>query len=168
MPKYCFDTSGFSKALQDIPMDVFENLWAFVINRIEVGDIAMTREIFDEVILIDNGFGEIVSENQETVLYEINQDGWDWGNYIEINTEILTDQHDHISEYTSGSPKTVCINDISGISLAKSLGIPMVSGESITHNLNQTMKRKIPDICGAEGVEHMTFNEFLKAEGYKG
>ena len=149
-------------------MDVFENLWAFVIARIEAGDIAMTREIFDEMILIDNGFGEAISDNKDAVLYEVNQENWDWQDYLVTNGQILTDQHDHISEYTGGSPKTVCVNDVSGISLAKSLGIPIISGESITHNLDQTIKRKIPDICQAEGVQHMTFNEFLKAEGYKG
>lgn len=168
MPKYCVDTSGFSKALQDMPMDVFENLWAFVIEKIEAGDIAMTQEIFDEMTLIDNGFGETISENKDVVLYEVNQEGWDWQGYLEINGQILTDQHDHISEYIGGSPKTVCVNDVSGISLAKSLEIPIISGESVTLNLTQTMKRKIPDICAAEGVQHMTFNDFLKAEGYKG
>ena len=168
MPRYCFDTSGLSKALQDMPSDVFESLWAFVEERIETGDIAVTREIYEELILIDNGFGQFIAANKDKILFEVNQDNWDWNSYLTINAEIVANQYEHISEYSGGSPKTVCLNDVSGVSLAKALGLPLVSGESITMNLGQAKKRKIPDVCNAEDVLHMTFNDFLKAEGYKG
>lgn len=168
MASYCFDTSGFSKALQDIPMSLFPGLWVFVKDKIEAGEIAVNKEIFDELILIDSGFGDFIQANKDNILFEVGQDGWDWGAYLETNSNMVLNQHDHISDYNGGSPKTVCLNDVSGVSLAKSLNLPLVSGESPTMNLAQTKKRKIPDICAAERVVHMTFNEFLMAEGYQG
>jgi hypothetical protein len=52
--------------------------------------------------------------------------------------------------------------------LAKALGLPLVSSEKKTNSDQDSKKRqKIPDICAKEGVQHMSFNDLLRAEGIK-
>jgi hypothetical protein len=65
----------------------------------------------------------------------------------------------------SGSRKTVCLNDISIIALAKTLNVPVVSMEErVTAG---SKKLHIPDVCDLEGVEHLRFSEFLRKEKLK-
>jgi hypothetical protein len=71
-----------------------------------------------------------------------------------------TTHHDIISEYNGGRKGTVGLNDVSIVALAKTLGLPVISMES--PNFQSTDKRvRIPGLCAKEGVEHLTFNEFL-------
>ena len=60
----------------------------------------------------------------------------------------------------------MCLNDISIVALAKTLNLPVVHMESWVPEDNQT-KRRIPNICALEGVAHLRFNEFLRAEKLK-
>ena len=64
----------------------------------------------------------------------------------------------------SGSAKTICLNDLTIIALAKTLGLPVVSMERLVSEGPGTKKRRIPNICKAEGVEHLSFNDFLRRE----
>jgi hypothetical protein len=92
-------------------------------------------------------------------------DDWDWGTYITNVNSMEDSHHAYISEYCGGSRKTVCLNDISIIALAKTLGLPVVSMEErVTAGSN---KLHIPDVCDLEGVEHLGFNEFLRNEKLK-
>lgn len=70
-----------------------------------------------------------------------------------------------ISEYNGNRKSTAGLNDISIIALAMTLGLPLISME--TQNVYQPSQKKmrIPDVCAAEGVLHLTFNDFLRAEG---
>jgi hypothetical protein len=59
------------------------------------------------------------------------------------------------------------LNDMSIIALAKCLELPVVSMETRIIDLNSSSKRRIPNICDAEGIVHHTFNEFLRTERFK-
>jgi Domain of unknown function (DUF4411) len=73
-----------------------------------------------------------------------------------------------ISEYNGNRKNTVGLKDLTIIALAKTLNVPVVSSEKRLNSLQDSEKRqKIPDICDKEGVEHMTFNDLLRAEGIK-
>ena len=92
-------------------------------------------------------------------------DDWGWGSYITHVNAMEDAHHDFISEYCGGSKKTVCLNDISIIALAKTLRLPVVSMEErVTAG---SKKLHIPDVCDLEGVEHLQFSEFLRKEKLK-
>jgi hypothetical protein len=76
------------------------------------------------------------------------------------------DYKEFISEYNGGSKKTVCLDDISIVALAKTLKVPVVSMEAPV-TAASTKKLRIPDVCALEAVEHLRFNEFLRKEKLK-
>ncbi len=70
-----------------------------------------------------------------------------------------------ISEYShGGSKKTIGLKDLTIISLAKTLTLPVVSMEKPVR-ASSHKKRRIPDICDAESVLHYSFIDFLRFEG---
>lgn len=167
MPKYCIDTSGLSHPHEVMPEDIFNSLWVFVKEKVAAGTFATTKEIFDEMVHIDGGLGQFIDENKDAILYEVNQGDWDWNKYLTTSAIMNSKHHNYISEYNGGSPKTICLNDMSIIALADTLGLPVISMETKILDLAQSNKRKIPNICEAENIVHYTFNEFLRLEGHK-
>lgn len=167
MKRYCFDMSGISNPVETLPDDIYEPIWRGVIRVIEEGAIAVTTEIYDEMHGSIRGLvGECIEANRAKLLLEIGDDSWDYGTYAAIVADMQVRQHDFISEYTGGSKKTVGLSDISIVALAKALGLPVVSMERPV-SVNAKGKRKIPDVCRAEDVEHLDFNAFLRREGIR-
>ncbi|PCI51056.1 MAG: hypothetical protein COB49_02965 [Alphaproteobacteria bacterium] len=165
MKKYCLDTSGISNPWGDLPHDIFNSLWENIEELIVKGIFAVTLEIYEEQLLIPNPLGEIIKVNKNTMLLEIGQDDWNWPGYIEISNDLNGKYNNFISEYTGRSPRTIGLNDMTIIALAKTLNLPVVSME--VSSMNSLTKRKIPDICKLENVGHLTFNELLRAEKIK-
>jgi len=168
MKRYCVDMSGLSNpASEDVaPQDIHVSLWAKIHVLVENGSIAVTEEIYDELCHIPPPLGDCIKENKGFLLLEVDDDNWDGPTYIEHATRMQDDHKQFIREFNGGSKGTVGLNDITIIALAKTLKLPVVSMEK--RKAHQTeKKRAIPDICDAENVTHMTFNEFLRAEGIK-
>lgn len=166
MKKYCFDTSGISNPLELMPEDIHESMWQnFTTKCLESGIIAVTQEIYGEMEHIPGSIGQCIRQKKTELVMEIGGD-WDWGTYITHVNRMEDDHHNFISEYTGGSRKTVCLNDISIIALAKTLHLPVVSMEE---RVTSTSKRKlhIPDVCDLEFVEHLNFSDFLRREKLK-
>lgn len=167
MKRYCFDTSGISNPAETLPDDLFEPIWRGVMGVIEEGAIAVTTEIYDEMHGSIRGLvGECIDANRAKLLLEIGDGTWDYGAYAATVTAMQLRQREFIRESTTGSPKTVGLADISIIALAKALTLPVVSMEKPIRNDSKT-KRKIPDVCQIEGVEHLDFNAFLRREGIR-
>jgi hypothetical protein len=165
MKKYAFDTSGISNPLESMPEDIHESMWQnFKTKILPSGIIAVTQEIFDEMDSIPGSVGESIKSNKANMLLEVG-DEWDWGAYIDHCNKMEDDHRDFISEFIGGSKKTVCLNDISIIALAKTLNIPVVSMEKPVSSDSQ--KLHIPDVCKLQNVDHMTFSEFCRKETMK-
>jgi len=162
MKKYCLDTSGISKPLYDVPPDIHVTLWEQVEALIASGIFAVTYEIYEELQKIPEGFGEMVKDYRDQLLLEIGDDDWDFAAYIAASNELNDKHHGFISEYIGGSKRTVGLNDMTIISLGKSLHLPVISME-VSTNSSPKYKR-IPDICHIEGIDHLTFNDLLRAE----
>lgn len=170
MKRYCFDTSGISNPIESMPEDIYVSVWRQVRAFFESGQVAVTREIYDEMLHLPGEIGECVKRCRSELLLEVGDDTWDWPAYTHIATQIVARHLAYISEYNGGVKKTVGMNDISIIALAKALGVPVVSMETalvVGSNLSPN-KRRIPDICRAEGVVHLQFNEFLRLEQIQG
>ncbi|HXS39641.1 MAG TPA: DUF4411 family protein [Stellaceae bacterium] len=165
MPKYCVDTSGLSHPYEEIPEDIHSSLWQRVRDTITAGHVAVTQEIFDEITLIPGGLGTHINKNKGLVLYEVQKGNWNWQDYIKHATRMQSDHKAYIREFCGGSPKTVCLNDISIIALAKTLKLPVLSMEKKVEK--NSKKRHIPDICNAESVTHIDFNDFCRQEGFQ-
>jgi|SRR6185437_4889925 len=165
MPKYCVDTSGLSHPYEEIPEDIHSSLWSRVRDVIAAGHVAVTQEIFDECVNIQGGLGDYLNGQKAIILHEIEKGNWDWAGYLRLATKMQVDHRQFIREYCGGSPKTVCLSDISIIALAKILRLPVLSMEKPVDK--KSKKRHIPDICSAEGVTHLDFNDFCRKEGFK-
>ena len=163
MKRYCVDTSGFSNPLETMPEDIHSSLWDGIYSLIEEGIFATTPEIYDELVLIDGHITKVIAGNKGSIVLEIHNPAWNWQGYVSHSTRMNQEHHAFISEYNGGSPKTVGLNDMTIIALAKTLELPLISMESIA--APSTAKKRIPDICKLEGIEHFSFNDFLRAEG---
>ena len=166
MKKYCLDTSGISNPLEFMPEDIFGSLWAEVRARIVAGILAVTGEIFAEMELIQGAMGECIRENEVNLLLEVNDSSWPFEDYIEQVARMQIDHAKFIRENLGNKKGTVGLNDLSIIALGKSLSLPVVSMEKPKAHMSDKL-RQIPDICDAEKIPHMTFNDFLRAEGIK-
>ena len=128
--------------------------------------MAVTHEIFEELLRIDGGLGEFLKTCKPVMLHEIGKGDWDWQTYLNHMVRMQETYREWISEYTGGSSKTVCLNDLTIVALAKTLNLPVISMESKIIDAN-AKKRRIPNICDMERVQHYTFNDFLRLEQYR-
>lgn len=164
MKRYCFDTSGISNPLEQMPSDIHKSMWASITDLIESGVIAVTPEIYSEMVSIPGDVGDCIRDCEEKLVLEVGDISWDWANYVTHSDQLLTQYKDYISEYTGGSSKTVCLNDMTIITMAKTLALPLVSMEVLVPEESPN-KRRIPNICQYESINHMWINDFLRNEG---
>lgn len=166
MKKYCVDTSGISNPLETTPEDIHQSAWVRIKECISNGDLAVTKEIYDEMIHIGGSVGECIKASAAQLVLEIGEGNWDYATYVKEAARMQVEYAKYISENNGGKSGTVCLNDISIIALAKTLNLPLVSMESAVNNPTST-RRRIPDICKIERINHMFFIDFCRAEGFK-
>ena len=162
MKQFCLDTSAISNPLQTLPEDVHPTLWKRVATIIELGLIAVTTEIFEELQgSISGMIGDCINSNRSSMVLEITASDWDDASYVQHVQRMQVEHRIYIAEYSDGNPvKTICMNDVSNIALGKTLEVPVVSME--TSSTTSTKHKRIPDICTLEKVEHLDFNELLR------
>jgi hypothetical protein len=61
MKKYVVDTSGISNPLETMPEDIHESAWKKIKECITNGDLAVTKEIYDEMV---NIVGSVVNASK--------------------------------------------------------------------------------------------------------
>lgn len=164
--KYCLDTSGISNPLEYMPENIslYKGVWSLVRSHIENGSFAVTKEIYDELCMISPGETcECCKNNKDQLLLEVGEDSWDFVTYIKHVNEFTTKHKAFISEYNRNIKRTIGLNDVSIVALAKTLSLPIISMED--DNYQTTAKRmRIPALCRLENIEHLTFNQFLQKE----
>lgn len=149
-----------------MPIDIHDSLWEQLLDFFESGKVAITTEIFEEMVLLPNGIGDRIKAAKVYLILEVGEATWNWQGYLDNSNEMQDAYHDFISEFTGGSSRTICLNDLSIIALAKTLGLPLVNMEAFVLEQSPN-KRRIPNVCKYEDVESLTFNEFLRKEGFK-
>jgi hypothetical protein len=160
MKAYCLDTSGFSTPLENMPEDIHSVLWSHVAKVVDAGKLAVTTEIYEELVHLPGPIGQCIQNNKSQLELEIEQDGWPWQKYLEHVERMRCTYEAVISEYNGNRKNTVGLNDISIIALAKTLGLPVINSEKKLAIMQQSNKRqKIPDICILEGVAPISFND---------
>lgn len=166
MKRYCFDTSGLSNPMQLLPEDIYQSIWVQVTALIEAGHIAVSTEIYDEMVHIPGIVGACITDNPRALVMEVMAAGWDWEAYARHISDLQVRYEAFISERQGDRKRTIGLNDMSIIALAKTLGLPVVSMETPA-GISAETRRKIPDICYEEQIEHIDFNEFLRREGIR-
>lgn len=166
MKQYCLDTSGLSTPFQTTPEDIYPTLWAEIDFRIKSGMFAVTAEIYEEINHIHGGIGQSIKEHKAQLILEVGDNSWNFESYIDILNRLYPKYEPFISG-TGGSKVSLSMPDLSIVILAKTLNLPLISMEKPCAQNNGTKKRKIPDVCSAEGVHHMEFNDFLRKERIK-
>jgi hypothetical protein len=163
MKGYCLDTSGISTPLERNPEESYVSLWESVKTTITNGRFAVTKEIYGELEHLRGSVGECLRANEPELLLEVGQANWDWKSYTSHAVRMLRDHERFVSEYNKRLRDTIGINDVTIVALAKTINLPVISMES--ERDPGPNKLKIPHLCQIEGVEHLTFNAFLKREG---
>jgi hypothetical protein len=164
MKKYCLDTSGLSTPFETMPADIYMGLWSQIENCIARGIFAATTEIYDELVRIGGNLGQVIRNNESQIRLEIGFGNWNYDGYLSYIAKSHPTYEPYING-TGGSRASLSFPDFSIVMLAKTLSLPVISMEIPCAHQPNSRKRKIPDICVLEGVKHMTFNEFLRAEG---
>ncbi|MCY4353483.1 MAG: DUF4411 family protein [Truepera sp.] len=164
MYKYCLDTSAISNPLLEMPEDIYVSLWPQLIAKIESGVFCWNAEIGDELALIFGKVGDCLKSCKGLYCREVGDEDWPWRDYIETVKSWRATYYQFISEYNGDRKNTIGLNDLSIVALAKTLWLPVVSMEKRSTN-SSLKKLRIPDLCDKESIEHLSFNEFLKAEG---
>ena len=164
MKKYCLDTSGLSFAIQVMPEDIYVSLWTQLCNRVKAGYFAATAEIYEELTHIPGDVGQCLKDHDAQVKLEVGAGGWDYASYLS-NFDALHPKYEPFINGTGGSKMSLSMPDFSIVMLGKALSLPVISMEIACANNPSTKSRKIPDVCAAEKVVHMTFNDLLRAEG---
>jgi len=168
MPKYCLDTSGFSNPLIQQPEDVYVSLWCHVRKLVSNGVFCWNAEIAQEFEGIYGATGDELRKCNGCCCFEINENSWNWEEYLSLIVEWQEDYKDYISEYNSNRKNTIGLNDLSIVAFAKTMGLPLISEEKRNPVHNHSKKRlRIPNLCDTVGVQHLSFVEFLQAEKIK-
>jgi hypothetical protein len=150
-----------------MPDDIHESMWKNVAEFFTSGVVAVTAEIYEEMCHITGIMGDCIRANEDLLVYEIEDPTWDWQRYVEISRVLQLKYADFIAENRKNPGGTVGRNDISIIALAKVLDVPLVSSEQRVLDLRNSTKRKIPNICDSESIEHLDWNEFLRRESMR-
>jgi Domain of unknown function (DUF4411) len=164
MKKYCLDTSGFSNPIQGMPEDIYVSLWTQVCDRVKAGYFAATAEVYEELILLPGDVGQCLKDHEAEVKLEVGIENWDFQSYL-AHFDALHPKYEPFINGTGGSKMSLSIPDFSIVMLGKALALPVISMEFPCAQNPNTRSRKIPDVCNAEKVAHMTFNDLLRAEG---
>lgn len=163
MKAYCLDTSGLSNPLEFMPEDIHTTLWGKIEKLVCSGRLAVTSEIYDELLHIPGSIGTCLAANKANLLMEVGEVGWDWNDYINHNVRMQVDHKAVISEYNGNRKATIGLKDVTIIALGRTLALPVISMESTQPG--GITKQRIPHVCTVEGVTHLTFNDFLRREG---
>lgn len=164
MKKYCLDMSGFSNPIQSMPDDIYVSLWTQICDRVRAGHFAATAEVYEELTHIPGDVGQCLRDHEAEVKLEVGAGSWDYQSYL-AHFDALHPKYEPFINGTGGSKMSLSMPDFSIVMLGKALALPVISMEiPCAHNPN-THSRKIPDVCSAENVVHMTFNDLLRAEG---
>ena len=163
--KYCLDTSGVSNPFTDLPEDIYASLWLSVRQKIAAGVFCWNVEIAKELQHINGNLGSCIQGCNGSSCLEVGVGSWPWASYLTIFETLRTTYGDYISEYNGNRADTVGVTDVSIVALAKALSLPVVSMEKPNLLQPSQKKMRIPELCGKVHVKHMTFNEFLRAEG---
>lgn len=164
MKKYCLDMSGFSNPIQDMPEDIHVSLWSQICARIRAGVFAATAEVYEELTHITGDVGKCIRDHESEIKLEVGVGGWDYSSYIS-HFNALHQKYEPFINGTGGNKMSLSMPDFSIVLLGKTLALPVVSMEKACAHNPGTRRRKIPDVCAAEQVIHMTFNDLLRAEG---
>lgn len=167
MQRYCLDTSGLSNPLENMPEDIHASLWQQIAERIRDGQFLCNTEIMDELRSIPGQIGACLVECCSHLCLEIGDNSWPWEDYLSHVEHMRVTHEAVISEYNGNRKNTVGLNDVSIIAFAKAMALPLVSMERANVHQRSLTKMRIPDVCAIEKVKHLSFNEYLRAEGIR-
>ena len=131
-----------------------------------MGVFATTTEVYDELILMPGNVGQCLRDHSAEIKLEVGAGNWNYAGYI-ANFQKLHPKYQHFIAGTGGSKASLSMPDFSIVILGMTLALPVVSMERPCAQNLHTKSRKIPDLCNAEGIVHMDFNELLRAEGIR-
>jgi len=158
---YCFDSSAFIRINRFYPKDIFLYLWEELESLIKEGQlishIYVRNEIYPKTGKTPDALGQWISD-KTSIFFEITQ------RQVEIVTEILKEFPgliDYRKEQDDADPWVIALaKEVNEKESLFSKEIIVVSEESIRAS------NKIPAVCNAFEVGHMTLFEFFQDRGW--
>ena len=149
---YCVDTSAWLDGwARDYPPDVFPSLWKKLAQCVANGSVRCSEEVYVELEKKEDGLHDWLKARKE-VLVPINED------IQRIVSELLTAHPRLVDTHRNRSQADPFV-----IATAEHLGAVVVTGEIARGKLDIP---KIPDVCIARGIRHITFLEMLRELGW--
>ena len=146
--KYSFDTSAFIDSWRRYyPIDVFQNLWSIIAEKIRDHVIVATLLVKDEIYVRDDELKEFIKQFPENFIVPDRTTQ----RYV---SEIMNDSDFEGWRRGKGNQADPFV-----VGLAKTNNLIVVSYEN-----ERNTKNSIPVACRKLGVEHYTFIEFLRSE----
>lgn len=155
---YSLDTSALSNPLEKMPPSLlaYIPIWNFIYQEISNIKFLITWEIYEELMRLENdALVSYLKTCKDQMVYEKED-------FHLMYKNLKEEYSQYIYKLGATSRNTVTSVDISVIALAKVKNIPVISMEVSAGNSEK--KKRIPDICAMEKIEHLTFNDYLKRE----
>ena len=138
----------------------YQPIWALVQSKIESGIFAVNGDIYEELCRLPGSIGVCLNNNKDNLVLEVGED-WHWELYLQIVEQWRVKYRSVISEYNGNRSGTVGLVDVSIVALGKTLGLPVISMEAVAFQ-SSPIRMRIPGLCAAEGIQHLTFNDFIE------
>lgn len=155
--RYCIDTSGFIKGWRYYPPGNFPAVWRDVESLIVGGSLIAPEEVYEE---LKRGGDDLYDWTCKRNGLFIPHDA-DIQNTV---SAILADP-EHAKLLYSQSDATLVVADPFVIASAKVHACTVISGEDLQLSPSPR-KTKIPNVCAAMGIEHVSFLEFIQEQGW--
>jgi hypothetical protein len=149
---YSFDTSTFIEAWKrHYPRDLFPTIWEFLIQKAAEGIIFASALVKKELENQEDELYDFIRENLEFIFTIPTEDEH------AICKELIN--HPDFNKWGKGKAHEA---DPFVVALAAAHGYCVVSYEALKKE-----KNSIPRACTIKNVEHKTFIEFLRTEGFR-
>jgi uncharacterized protein DUF4411 len=150
---YSLDTSALMNAWnKHYQIDLLPSVWEHVDARLRDGTAVISMQVFEEIERKDDAFKEWTTERKEL--------------FTELTEEVIDLQTELINTYPGMlGPGDRNMADPWVIALAQSYNPALKVVTEEGHG--KVNFPKIPRVCESEGVEHCTFNSFLRGTGWR-
>ncbi len=155
--RYCIDTSGLTHGWRDYyPPDIFPALWKDIEGLIDSGGLISTEEVLKELEIGGDDLYQWALKRTHMFL-PLDADIQIAVSSILAHPEHSKLIHPHSYSQTDADPFVIATAQVKGCAV--------ISNEKLMLSPSPT-KTKIPNVCQDLGIKHLSFLEFVRAEGW--
>jgi hypothetical protein len=157
--KYCIDTSGLTFGWRHhYPPDIYPSLWRDIEGAINDGTLIAPDEVLEELKRGgDDLYDWVRTKNGFFVPHDAD---------VQAAVSAILADPEHAKLLYTQNATGIVIADPFVIAAAQVHSCAVISNETLMLNPSPR-KTKIPNVCAALGVPHVSLLEFIRAQGWK-